>query len=187
MILREQIWFSVSKFIEQIFARNKFAHCEQISWATFFYEQFSWAVSNFFADVSSKIIDRAGRSSFEPARHWTRNGFASGRRVSSIIHDCHVLPDLPGCASPRDEIMSKQACTSYVDVHETYLRNLTKWIFYHYKYLVPGTWGVLAVSTRSGLLWTMILWCYTANWNKTLHKTRYIRSHGTRLLHVHMA
>jgi hypothetical protein len=46
----------VSKFIEQIFAHNKFAHCEQISWAIFFYEQFLWAVSNFFADVSSKII-----------------------------------------------------------------------------------------------------------------------------------
>ena len=31
-------WFSVSKFIEQIFAHNKFAHCEQISWAIFFSE-----------------------------------------------------------------------------------------------------------------------------------------------------
>jgi hypothetical protein len=52
MILREQIWFSVSKFIEQIFAHNKFAHCEQILWAILFSEQF-------FADFSSKIITLA--------------------------------------------------------------------------------------------------------------------------------
>ncbi len=37
--------------------------------------------------------NRAGRSNFEPARHGTGNGFASGRRVYYLIHD---LPRIAG-------------------------------------------------------------------------------------------
>jgi hypothetical protein len=37
--------------------------------------------------------NRAGRSNFEPARHGTGNGLASGRRVYYLIHD---LPRIAG-------------------------------------------------------------------------------------------
>jgi hypothetical protein len=94
MILREQNRFSVSKFIEQIFAHNKFAHCEQILYAIFFYEQFSWAVSNFFADVSSKIIALADPDLSQPDMERNMVLPPAGAYVPSFTI-CHVLPDLP--------------------------------------------------------------------------------------------
>ncbi len=93
MILREQNWFSVSKFIEQIFAHNKFAHCEQILWAIFFYEQFSWALSNFFADVSSKIIALADPVLSQPDIEREMVSPPAGAYIPSFTI-CHVLPDL---------------------------------------------------------------------------------------------
>ena len=58
LILREHIWFSVSKFIEEIFA-----HCEQI-----------YSLSNFLGlwaifSRRQQQANHAGRSSFEPAWH----------------------------------------------------------------------------------------------------------------------
>ncbi len=43
--------------------------------------------------------NRAGRSNFEPARHGTGYGFASGRRVYYLIHD------LPRIAGPSWKIL----------------------------------------------------------------------------------
>ena len=65
----------VSKFCEQFFSMSNFCGL----WAIFCRRQ--------------QQDNRAGRSSFEPARHGTGNGFASGRRVYSIIHD---LPRIAG-------------------------------------------------------------------------------------------
>jgi hypothetical protein len=43
-----------NKFIEQIFAHNKFAPCEQILRAILSSEQFSWAVSNFLQTSAAR-------------------------------------------------------------------------------------------------------------------------------------
>ncbi len=101
MILRKQNWFCVSKFdspwanllskfLLTINLQN-FAHCEQILWAIFF-----WAIfvgcEQFFCRRQQQD-NCAGRSSFEPARHETGNGFSSGRRVYPLIHD---LPRIAG-------------------------------------------------------------------------------------------
>jgi hypothetical protein len=83
----------VSKFIDQIFAHNKFAHCEQILWATFFYEQFLWA-SNFFADVSSKIIALADPILSQPDMEGEMVSPPAGAYIPSFTL-YHVLPDLP--------------------------------------------------------------------------------------------
>ena len=60
MILRKQNWFSVSKFDSQwanLF--SKYLLTINLLIVSKFCEQFSWAVSNFVADVSSKIITLA--------------------------------------------------------------------------------------------------------------------------------
>ncbi len=46
--------------------------------------------------------NRAGRSNFEPARHGTGNGFASGRRVY------YPLPDLPRIAGPSSIVRGER-------------------------------------------------------------------------------
>ena len=84
----------MSKFNEQIYAHNKFAHCEQISRAIFFYEQFSWAVSIFFADVSSKTIALADPVLSQPDMEQEMVSPPAGAYVPSFTI-CHVLPDLP--------------------------------------------------------------------------------------------
>ena len=86
LILREQIIFSVSKFIEQIFAHNKFACCEQILWAILFSKQFFWAMSNFFVR-RQQHENHAGRSSFAPARHGTEMVSPPAGACITFIHD----------------------------------------------------------------------------------------------------
>jgi hypothetical protein len=62
--------------------------------SNFFSEQFSWAVSNFFADVSSKIIALADPVLSLPDMEWEMVSPPAG--VYSLIHDLPpVLPDLP--------------------------------------------------------------------------------------------
>ena len=98
MILPKKKWLSVCKF-DSLWASllSKFLFTINCSlWANFvsnfFYEQFCglWA----FFCRSQQQDNCAGRSSFEPARHGTENGFSSGRRVYSLIYD------LPRIARP---------------------------------------------------------------------------------------
>ena len=59
-----------------------------------FCEQFSWALSNFFADVSSKIITLANPALSQPdmlKQKW----FLLRRRVYSLFAIYHVWSDLP--------------------------------------------------------------------------------------------
>ncbi len=63
MILREQNWFPVSKLLLTI----------NLLIVSKFCEQFLWAVRIFCRRQQQD--NRAGRSSFEPARHETGNGF----------------------------------------------------------------------------------------------------------------
>jgi hypothetical protein len=67
----------VSKFIEQ-----------------FFSEQFSWAVTNFFADVSSKTIALADPVLRQPDMEGEMVSPPVGAYIPSFM-SCHVLPDLP--------------------------------------------------------------------------------------------
>ena len=55
--------------------------------------------------------NRAGRSNFEPARHGTGNGFASGRRVFSLIHDLQRI------TGPSGEMSLITVCKLFVMVH----------------------------------------------------------------------
>ena len=75
-------WFSVSKI--------------DSPWANFVSNFFLWAIfvgcEQFFCRRQQQD-NCAGRSSFEPARHETGNGFSSGRRVYPLIHD---LPRIAG-------------------------------------------------------------------------------------------
>ena len=84
-------WFSVSKI------NSPWANLilrEQISWAIFFYEQFSWAVSNFFEDASSKIIALADPILSQPDMEGEMVSHRTGASIPSVtIH--YVLPDLP--------------------------------------------------------------------------------------------
>ena len=52
----------MSKFIEQMFAHNEFAHCDQILWAIFLGSE------QFFCRCQQQD-NHAGQSSFKPARH----------------------------------------------------------------------------------------------------------------------
>jgi hypothetical protein len=76
----------------------------------FFYEQFSWAMSNLFADVSS-AIDMEREMVSPPA----------GAYISSSFTIYHVLPDLPGecflrvlirCFFSHFSVWSSKLCTS---------------------------------------------------------------------------
>jgi hypothetical protein len=60
-----------------------------------FYEQFSWAVSNLFADVSSKIIALADPVLSQPDMKREMVSPPAGAYIPSFTI-CHVLPDLPG-------------------------------------------------------------------------------------------
>jgi hypothetical protein len=60
----------------------------------FFFEQFLWAVSNFFADVSSKIIALANPVLSQPDMEREMVSPPAGAYIPSFtIYD--VLPDLP--------------------------------------------------------------------------------------------
>jgi hypothetical protein len=62
--------------------------------SNFFSEQFLWAVSNFFADVSSKIIALADPVLRQPDMEWEMDSPPAGACIPSFtIYD--VLPDLP--------------------------------------------------------------------------------------------
>ncbi len=67
----------------------------------FFYEQFSWAVSNFFADFSSKIIALADPVLSQPDMEREMVLPPAGAYITSFTI-YYVLPDLPG-AIPRFE------------------------------------------------------------------------------------
>jgi hypothetical protein len=75
----------VSKLTEKIFA-----HCN-------FCEQFLWAVSNFFAVLSSKIIALADPVLSQPDMEWEMVSPPAGAcaYIPSFTM-CHVLQDLPG-------------------------------------------------------------------------------------------
>ena len=92
-------WFSVSKIDspwanlilrKQIYLANFYSQLICSLWANFVSNFFLWAIfvgcEQFFCRRQQQD-NRAGRSNFEPARHGTGNGFASGRRVYSRIHD----------------------------------------------------------------------------------------------------
>ncbi len=59
-----------------------------------FCEQFSWAVSNFFADVSSKIIVLADPVVSQPDMEWEMVSSPAGAYIPSFTI-YHLLPDLP--------------------------------------------------------------------------------------------
>ena len=63
--------------------------------SNFFYEQFSWAVSNFFADVSSKIFALAYPISSQPDIEREMVLPPAGAYIT-LFTIYHVLPDLPG-------------------------------------------------------------------------------------------
>jgi hypothetical protein len=78
----------VSKFIEQIFAHNKFAQCEHILLAIFV------AVSHFFADVSSKVLFAlADPALSQPDMEREMVSPPAGAYIPSFTI-YHVLPDL---------------------------------------------------------------------------------------------
>ncbi len=85
-------WFSVSKF-DSPWANllSKFLLTINLLIVSKFCERF-FSLSNFrglwaiFCRRQQKD-NRAGRSSFEPGGHEAGNGFSSGRRVYSFIHD----------------------------------------------------------------------------------------------------
>ena len=122
MILREQIWFSMSKFIEQIFAHNKFAHCSNSwfsmskinsPWANLILrEQIYWA--NFCFCRRQQQDNHAGRSSFEPARHGTEMVSPPAGAYIPSFTIYHVLPDIP---------VDESTSTTSIPFH------LSRWIF----------------------------------------------------------
>jgi hypothetical protein len=63
--------------------------------SNFFYEQFSWAVDNFFADVSSKIITLADPILSQPDMEREMVSPPAGAYIT-LFTIYHVLPDLPG-------------------------------------------------------------------------------------------
>ena len=66
--------------------------------SNFFSEQFSWAVSNFFADVSSKIIALADPVLSQPDMEWEMVSPPAGAYIPSFTI-YHLLPDLPGSST----------------------------------------------------------------------------------------
>ncbi len=68
--------------------------------SNFFYEQFSWAVSNFFADVSSKIIALADPVLSQPDIEREMVSPPAGAYIPSFTI-CHVLSDLPATVVPN--------------------------------------------------------------------------------------
>jgi hypothetical protein len=104
--------FSVSKFIQQIFAHNKFAHCEQ----------FSWAVSNFFADVSSKIITLGDPVLSQPDME--RKWFLLRPALYSLIHD---LPRIAGPPEDGEQVQySVLHFPGIIKLHIAFAINTTK-------------------------------------------------------------
>ena len=103
MILREQNWFSESKFDSQW--ANLLSKClltMNLLIVIKFCEQFSWALSNFFADVSSKIITLADlvlsqldmkRKWFllRPARIFPHSRFTTHCRTFQVVVCSYVL------------------------------------------------------------------------------------------------
>jgi hypothetical protein len=63
--------------------------------SNFFSEQFLWAVSNFFADVSSKIIALADPVLSQPDMEWEMVSPLAGVYIPSFTI-YHILPDFPG-------------------------------------------------------------------------------------------
>jgi hypothetical protein len=59
-----------------------------------FYEQFLWAVSNFFADISSKIVALADPVLSQSDMEREMVSPPVGAYIPSLTI-CHVLPDLP--------------------------------------------------------------------------------------------
>ncbi len=96
MILCEQNWFSVSKF-DSLWANllSKFLlTINLLIVSNFFSEQFSWAVSNFFADLRSKIIALADQVLSQPDMEQEMVSTPAGAYIPSFtIYD--VSPDLP--------------------------------------------------------------------------------------------
>jgi hypothetical protein len=82
----------MSRFIEQIFAHNKFAHCEQILGAIFV------GCEQFFADVSSKTIALANPILSQPDMEREMVLRPAGAYIPSFTI-YHVLPDLPSTHS----------------------------------------------------------------------------------------
>jgi hypothetical protein len=62
--------------------------------SNFFSEQFLWTVSNFFADVSSKIIALADPVLSQPDMEWEMVSPPAGAYIPSFTI-YHLLPDLP--------------------------------------------------------------------------------------------
>jgi hypothetical protein len=62
--------------------------------SNFFYDQFLWAVSNFFADISSKIIALANPILSQPDMEREMVSPPAGAYITSFTI-YHVLPDLP--------------------------------------------------------------------------------------------
>ena len=69
--------------------------------SNFFYEQFLWAVSNFFADVSSKIIALADPILSQPDMEREMVYPPAGAYIPSFMI-YNVLPDLPGTSGIPD-------------------------------------------------------------------------------------
>jgi hypothetical protein len=68
--------------------------------SNFFSEQFSWAVSHFLADISSKIVALADPVLSQPDMEWEMVSPPAGAYIPSYtIYD--VLPDLPGRSGIR--------------------------------------------------------------------------------------
>ena len=69
-------------------------------WANFVSNFFLWAIfvgcEQFFCRRQQQD-NCAGQSSFEPARHGTGNGFSSGRRVYSLIHNLRRIAGPSRC------------------------------------------------------------------------------------------
>jgi hypothetical protein len=85
--------------------------------SNFFYEQFSWAVSNFFEDASSKIIALADPILSQPDMEGEMVLPPAGAYIPSFTLD-HVLPDLPGVSS----MCVRSYCMSYM-LHTYILRS----------------------------------------------------------------
>jgi hypothetical protein len=85
---------------EHIFAHNKFAHCEQF-----------FSLSNFFADVSSKIIALTDPVLSQPDMEWEMISPPAGAYIPSFTI-YHLLPDLPATASLPVEIFASAPASS---------------------------------------------------------------------------
>ncbi len=79
--------------------------------SNFFYEQFLWAVSNFFADVSSKIIVLADPILSQPDMEREMVSPPAGAYIT-LFTIYHVLPDLP--------VRSMSYCMTYINYAKFY-------------------------------------------------------------------